>query len=86
MANSPQAIKRARQTEKRNLRNAGQHSQVRTMMKKVLKAVQDGNKDAATAAFKIAVPLIDRLAKRNIIQANKAARIKSRLNAKIKNA
>ena len=40
MANSPQAIKRARQALKRELHNASQRSTLRTAVKKALKLIQ----------------------------------------------
>lgn len=84
MANSAQARKRARQAEKRRQQNAAQRSTLRTFIKKVVKAIQVGDKDAAIQAFKDAVPRIDRAARKGLIHSNKAARHKSRLNAHIK--
>lgn len=84
MANSAQARKRARQAEKSRQHNASQRSTMRTFLKKVLKAIQTGDKAAAEAAYKDAVPRIDSAAGKGLIHANKAARHKSRLNAHIK--
>ncbi len=84
MANSPQARKRARQAEKRRLHNASRRSRLRTYIKKVLKAADAGDKEAATAAYQAAVPVIDRAAGQGLIHRNKAARHKSRLNARLK--
>lgn len=84
MANSPQAKKRARQADKARARNASQRSMVRTYIKKVLAAVESGDKEAAQAAYVAAVPVIDRFADKGIMHKNKAARHKSRLNAKVK--
>jgi small subunit ribosomal protein S20 len=84
MANTPQAKKRARQAEKNRVRNAGQRSNLRTFVKKVLAAVKAGNKEQAQAAFKIATPILDSAVNKGLIHKNKAARGKSRLNAKIK--
>jgi small subunit ribosomal protein S20 len=50
----------------------------------VIAAVDTGNADNARAAFDSAVPVIDRMANRGIIKKNKAARHKSRLNARVK--
>ncbi|HFD87730.1 MAG TPA: 30S ribosomal protein S20, partial [Gammaproteobacteria bacterium] len=41
-------------------------------------------KSAAEAAYKQAVPVLDRIARQGLISKNKAARHKSRLNAQIK--
>lgn len=84
MANSAQAEKRARQAEKRRQHNASQRSTFRTFVKKVVKAIESGDKSAAEAAYKAAVPEIDGASTKGIIHANKAARHKSRLNAHIK--
>ncbi len=84
MANTLQARKRARQAEKRRERNVTQRSLVRTEIKKVIKAITSGNKTEAIAAFRAAVPMIDRMARKGLIHKNKAARHKSRLNARIK--
>ncbi|MGD8956196.1 MAG: 30S ribosomal protein S20 [Chromatiaceae bacterium] len=84
MANTVQARKRARQAEDRRQRNAGRRSEMRTEIKKVIKAIEAGDKAAAADAFKSAVPLLDSLATKGLIHKNKAARHKSRLNAKIR--
>ncbi len=84
MANTRQAAKRARQNEKRRLHNTSQHTRVRTAIKSTIKAINSNSKDAAETAFKQATKLVDKIAQRRIISANKAARIKSRLSKKIK--
>lgn len=84
MANSPQARKRARQAEDHRQHNMALRSKLRTAIKKVVNAIGAGDKEAATAAYKDAAPLVDNMARKGIIHANKAARHKSRLNAHIK--
>ena len=84
MANTAQAKKRAKQAEKSRVRNAGQRSNLRTFIKKVLAAVKAGDKEKAQAAFKTAQPIIDSAVTKGLIHKNKAARGKSRLNAKVK--
>lgn len=84
MANSPQAKKRARQSIKRRNHNMTQRTQMRTILKKALKAIQSGDKTAANAECKIATRALDMAASHNIIHKNKAARLKSRLIAKLK--
>ena len=84
MANSSQARKHARQAEKRRQQNAGQRSMLRTSIKNVIKAIETGDKEAASSAFKQAVPVIDSMAGKGQLHANKAARHKSRLNAQVK--
>ncbi len=84
MANTAQAAKRARQNEKRRLHNVGQKSSMRTTVKKALKLISGNVKDEAQTGFKNAAISLDRLASKKIIHRNKAARLKSRLNAKLK--
>lgn len=84
MANIKSAKKRAIQSEKRRQHNASRRSMVRTYLKKVNAAITSGDKEAATAAFTAASPLLDRMASKGLIHKNKAARHKSRLSAQIK--
>ena len=84
MANSAQARKRARQAETHRQRNAAQRSTFRTAIKKVLHAIRGGDKTAATEAYNAAVPIIDKSAGKGLMHANKAARHKRRLNARVK--
>ena len=84
MANSLSARKRARQSEKNRLRNASQRSHVRTSIKKVLTAIESGDKANAEAAYKAAVPAIDRSVSKGLMHRNKAARHKSRMNSQIR--
>ena len=84
MANTAQAKKRARQAEKSRVRNAGQRSNLRTFVKKVIAAVEAGDKEQAQSAFKTVVSVIDSAANKGLIHKNKAARSKSRLNSKVR--
>jgi small subunit ribosomal protein S20 len=84
MANTAQAKKRAKQAEKSRIRNASQRSNLRTFVKKVIAAVNSGDKEKAQAAFQTAVPIIDSAVNKGIIHKNKASRSKSRLHQKVK--
>ena len=84
MANIKSAKKRAKQTIVRNSRNNAQRSQLRTAVKKVLKALDANDAAGAQAAFAVAQPILDRFSSRGLIHKNKAARHKSRLTARIK--
>jgi len=53
-------------------------------MKKVVRLIRTGDKQAAADAFKVAVPVIDSAAGKGLVHHNKAARHKRRLNAHIK--
>ncbi len=59
-------------------------SMLRTSIKRVRSALAEGNKTAADAAFRIAVPLIDRMSRQGYIHKNTGARYKSRINARLK--
>jgi small subunit ribosomal protein S20 len=84
LANTAQARKRARQSEKRRAQNASRRGMMRTYLKKVVKAIHVGDKEQAQEAYKQTVPVIDRMANEGMIHKNKAARHKSRLNAHIR--
>lgn len=83
MANSKQAKKRAVQSEKRRQNNASRRSMMRTLVKKVLAAIEAGDKEVATKELAAATPILDRYATKGLIHKNKASRSKSRLNAAI---
>ncbi len=84
MANIKSARKRARQAEKTRKHNMGLRSKMRTKIKDVLKACDAGDKAAAEAAYKDAVPVIDSMVNKGIVTKNKAARHKSQLNQRVK--
>jgi len=84
MANSASARKRARQSEKRRQENASLRSAFRTAVKKVLKAVEAGDKAAAQAVYQQSQSVIDDIAAQGVFHKNKAARHKSRLSAAVK--
>ena len=84
MANIKSAIKRAKTSELARQRNVALRSRMRTAIKKVISAADEGNAEAAAAAYKEAVPQIDSMVNKGIIHANKAARTKSRLNSRIR--
>jgi small subunit ribosomal protein S20 len=79
LANTVQAKKRALQAEKARQRNVMQRSMYRTCLKKVVKAIEDQDLARAEEAYRAAVPILDRMARKGIIHKNKAARHKSRL-------
>ena len=85
MANSKSAEKRARQNKSRYELKHAQRSVVRTAMKNVNKAVE--SKDSKLGdVFKNAQSIVDNMANKGVIHKNKAARIKSRLNKKVRSA
>ncbi|MGB6105129.1 MAG: 30S ribosomal protein S20 [Pusillimonas sp.] len=84
MANTAQARKRARQSVERNKHNASLRSMLRTSIKRVRQAIDAGDKAVAAEVFQKTTSIIDRVADKNIIHKNKAARHKSRLAAAVK--
>ncbi|MES2565034.1 MAG: 30S ribosomal protein S20 [Pseudomonadota bacterium] len=84
MANTASARKRARQSESQRQHNSSLRSEFRTAVKSVTKAIEVGDKSAASTVYQRAVSRIDSIADKNIIHKNKAARHKSRLSAAIK--
>ena len=84
MANIASAKKRARQSEKRRQHNQARRSMLRTQIKKVVRAIEAGDKAQAQAAYNAAVPVIDTMAGKGLIHKNKAARHKSRMNQHLK--
>ena len=85
LANHASAAKRARQNEKRRMRNRVRKSEMRTAIKRVITAVDASDADAAGAALKRATSLIDRAGRKGVIHRNQAARRVSRLTAKVSN-
>ena len=84
MANSPQAKKRARQSERRYQINKARRSRIRTYLRKVEEAIASGDKDAAAVALKSAQPELMRGVTKGVFHKNTAARKMSRLAARVK--
>ena len=76
--------KRARQDVVINAHNTSLRSRFRTVVKNVQKAVAAGDKDKAGEVFKAAQSVMDSVADKGIFHKNKAARLKSRLAARVK--
>jgi small subunit ribosomal protein S20 len=83
VANSAQAKKRIKQAGKHRQTNMALRSTARTAIKKVVRAVETGNRAAAQEAYKSALPIIDSSVNKGILHKNKAARHKKRMVAAI---
>lgn len=79
MAHHKSAIKRIKQNAKRNARNRHVSTTLKTHIKRVREAVAAKDKDAATAALKAAIPVIDVSASKGVIHNSNASRNVSRL-------
>lgn len=84
MPNIKQSKKRAQQQTEQRVRNRSLRSELRTHIKRVYRAVAKGDVESARSAYQSAVPIIDRVASKGVIHANKAARHKRRLNAHVR--
>jgi len=83
LANSAGSRKRARQAVGRRAHNSSLRSMVRTYIKKVRAGIDAKSYDDAQAALVVAAPYVDKMVTKGIINKNKAARIKSRLNTAV---
>ncbi len=79
MANIKSQIKRDRTNEKSRLKNNAIESETRTLIKKVEKAVAEGNKEEALKALPLALKKIDEDESAGIFKKNTANRKKSHL-------
>jgi small subunit ribosomal protein S20 len=79
LAHHKSAIKRIKQNAKRNARNRHVSTTLKTYIKRVREAVAAKDKDAATAALKAAIPVIDASASKGVIHNSNASRNVSRL-------
>ena len=84
MAHTLSAKKRVRQNLKRNRRNSSDRSTLRTLVKRVRKAVEGGDYEIAQQELLVATKYLDKKAHKGLIHRNNAARNKSRLNAAVK--
>ena len=79
MANHKSSKKRARQDIVRNARNVARQTKAKTAIKAVRAAVASKNADQAKVALPKAQSLIDKLAKKGVINKKAAARKVGRL-------
>ena len=82
LANSKSSKKRIRVAERRREENKPLRTEARTFVKKAEVAIASGDVGAAEAATLEAVSALDRVADKDVIHKNNAARRKSRLMAK----
>ncbi len=80
MANDKSATKRARQNEKRRLRNKSSKTRIKNIVKDVRLAVSEKSNETALAELDIAKSIIDNAAKKGVIHRKTASRKISRLS------
>jgi small subunit ribosomal protein S20 len=83
LANHKSALKRARQSEIRRLRNKGYKTRVKNIIKEVQKAADEHSPEEARTAFTNAVSTIQKTASKGVIHRNTAARKISRLARRV---
>lgn len=79
MANHKSAQKRMRQDLVRRDRNRSARTAMRTAIKKLRSAIEEGNADEAKGLLASTLGMVDATAKKGVIHRNTAARTKSRL-------
>ena len=84
MANSKSALKRARQTETKTARNRIIKSRIKATRKRILAAVEAGEKETAAEESKKFASQVDKAAKTGVIHKNTASRYKSRVATHVK--
>lgn len=83
MANHKSAEKRVRQTERRNEVNRRNRSRLRTQIKRLRAAIDEGNRQEAQTLLIETVSVIDKSIQKGVLHHNAAARYKSRLTASV---
>lgn len=79
MANHKSAAKRARQNEKRRLRNRARRSRARTLVKRFRAAAEGGDLEAARAGFAAAERELRKAASKGVLKKPTVSRRISRL-------
>ena len=79
MPNTKSAKKRLRQNEKHYLRNKSKRSSMKTAIRNVETAAEQGDVEKARDELHKAIKIINRNVKHEIIHKNRAARLESRL-------
>ncbi len=79
MANHKSAVKRIRQTVKKNAVNRNNRSKLRTQIKKLRGALAGQDQNQSTELLNPTISVIDKMVNKGILHKNAAARHKSRL-------
>jgi small subunit ribosomal protein S20 len=83
MANHKSAIKRVRQTLKKNDVNSNNRARLRTELKKLRSVIAEGDATEAKALLPQTISVIDKSIQKGVLHQNAAARYKSRLTASV---
>jgi len=83
MPHSASAKKRLRQNLRNRERNRAAKSVIKTEIRKVLDSLRGGDVPAAKEQLRTVAKKVDQAAAKKIVHRNRAARVKSRLSARI---
>jgi small subunit ribosomal protein S20 len=83
MANTKSAEKRARQSERRRLRNRGVKTRLHSLEKQLQAAIEGGKKDEAGKSLQVMASALDKAVKSGVIRKETANRKKSRLTLRV---
>jgi small subunit ribosomal protein S20 len=84
MADHFSALKRARQTEKKTVRNRANKSRLRSALRSLRETIEKGDNTAAQSAYRATVSVVDKGVQKGVLHKNTASRYKARLTARIK--
>jgi small subunit ribosomal protein S20 len=83
MADHFSALKRARQTERRTVRNRANTSALRTQLRQLRETIAKGDKAAAEQMYRQTVSALDKAIQKGTLHERTASRYKSRLSARV---
>ncbi len=90
MANHKSALKRNRQSQLRRSRNRMNRTKMKSAVKSVIQAIEEGSVEKAQEALKSAIPVIDKTAVKGAIHkktvSSKVSRLSKRVNAFVNSA
>ena len=83
MANIKSQIKRNRQNERAHERNKAVRTELKTYVKRFREAVDEGDRETAEAAYRVAARKLDKAASKGVVHANNAAHRKSKMASRL---
>ena len=86
MPHSASAKKRLRQNLRNRERNRAAKTEIKTQIRKVLESIRGGDVTGAKESLRTVAKKVDQAASKRIVHPNRAARIKSRLSARVRAA
>ena len=84
MADHFSALKRARQTDTKTARNRANKSRLRSALRSLREAIAKGEKEAAQAAYRQTISVVDKGVQKGVLHKNTASRYKARLSKRVK--